>query len=94
MLSHAEVSSLNQFSRDMRIHIISQLKARGFGHIGGCMSIVELLSVLYNGAMKVCPSNPLSEDRDWLIVPRVMPDLLFMLLWLLKAFSLRIGSRL
>lgn len=67
MLSHAEVSSLNQFSRDMRIHIISQLKARGFGHIGGCMSIVELLSVLYNGAMKVCPSNPLSEDRDWLI---------------------------
>lgn len=67
MLSNGELSILNQFSKNMRIQIILQLKSRGFGHIGGCMSIVELLSVLYNGAMNVQPENPSWEERDWLI---------------------------
>ena len=35
-----------------------------FGHIGGSMSIVELLTVLYFHEMNIDPRKPQWEDRD------------------------------
>ena len=43
------------------------MKVRGFGHIGGAMSIVDVLSVLYGKQMKYDPKNPAMEDRDWIV---------------------------
>lgn len=39
----------------------------GFGHVGGALSIVDTLAVLYGAAMNIDPKNPDWEDRDWLI---------------------------
>ena len=39
----------------------------GFGHLGGSLSIADLLAVLYSGEMKVDPANPNWEDRDFLV---------------------------
>ncbi|MBR6118748.1 MAG: transketolase [Oscillospiraceae bacterium] len=36
----------------------------GVGHIGGCLSVVELISVLYFEAMRIDPKNPKMEGRD------------------------------
>ncbi|HBI03202.1 MAG TPA: transketolase, partial [Paenibacillaceae bacterium] len=39
----------------------------GAGHVGGAMSMVEVLSVLYGEVMKYDPKNPKWNDRDWFI---------------------------
>ena len=36
------------------------------------MSIVELLAVLYGKVMRYKPEDPRWEDRDWLVLSRVM----------------------
>jgi hypothetical protein len=59
---------LEEFAKQIRIETIRQIGNLGFGHIGGCMSVVELLAVLYGGAMKVDPENPKWNERDWLVV--------------------------
>lgn len=67
MLQKEERIQLEKFAAEIRSKTIRQLATRGFGHVGGSMSIVEILSVLYNGGMKIDPSNPKWEDRDWLV---------------------------
>lgn len=67
MLSSRETEELKQFAKEIRIHTIKQMEARGFGHMGGAMSICDVLSVLYGRQMKYDPENPKWDDRDWLI---------------------------
>jgi transketolase len=43
------------------------MKARGFGHIGGSLSICDLLAVLYGKVMKYNPADPKWADRDKLV---------------------------
>ena len=52
MLTQAKERELQNFAREIRIQTIRQIGIRGFGHIGGCMSIADLLSVLYGEDMK------------------------------------------
>lgn len=61
---------LLEFAKQIRIETLKQIGKRGFGHIGGCMSIVETLAVLYGSAMNVDPKDPQKDDRDWLIVSK------------------------
>ena len=61
---------LELFAAQIRIETVKCLEHRGFGHIGGCLSIAELLSVLYQGEMKVNPENPDMEERDRLVVSK------------------------
>ena len=67
MLSNQETKELKQFAAEIRIHTIRQMAARGFGHMGGAMSICDLLSVLYGKQMNYDARNPEWEGRDWLI---------------------------
>lgn len=67
MLTQEKERELQNFAREIRIQTIRQIGIRGFGHIGGCMSIADLLSVLYGEDMKYDPQNPSWEGRDWLV---------------------------
>jgi len=40
------------------------------GHYGGCFSSAEILTVLYNGILKVDPKNPQWEERDHFILSK------------------------
>lgn len=42
----------------------------GVGHIGGCLSIVEILTSLYFKHMKIDSANPKMEGRDRLVVSK------------------------
>jgi len=42
----------------------------GIGHIGGSLSIAELLSVLYFEKMKIDPANPHKPERDRLVLSK------------------------
>ncbi|MCC8167127.1 MAG: transketolase [Planctomycetes bacterium] len=54
----------------IRIGILKGLRKSGAGHIGGSMSMADLMAVLYGGIMRVRPEQPDWEDRDWLVVSK------------------------
>ena len=70
MLSQSEIVELEKFANDIRIETLKELGNLGFGHIGGAMSIVDLLAVLYGKVMTLDPENPSWEDRDWLVISK------------------------
>lgn len=66
-LTDLEVNKINRFAEQIRLETVKELVTLGFGHIGGCMSICELLAVLYSGVMHVDPEEPKAPDRDMLV---------------------------
>lgn len=62
--------NLKKFAIQIRIETIKCLEHRGFGHIGGSLSIADTLAALYGGIMKINPQNPQEADRDYLVVSK------------------------
>ncbi|MFM1538426.1 MULTISPECIES: transketolase [Helcococcus] len=65
-----ELIKLKVFSAEIRIEILKMLKWRRYGHLGGSLSIVELLSVLYGKYMDIDPKKPKKENRDYLVLSK------------------------
>ena len=42
-----DLCAVRRFSADIRIQTIRSLEKAGFGHIGGSMSVADVLAVLY-----------------------------------------------
>ncbi len=61
---------LRIFAEEIRVETIKELGHLGFGHVGGCMSIVETLAVLYSEHMRIDPKNPGLETRDRLVLSK------------------------
>ena len=59
--------SLQKFATEIRIGTVESIKSRGFGHIGGALSVCDALSVLYGSQMTVDPKNPKMPERDKLV---------------------------
>jgi Transketolase, N-terminal subunit len=57
-------------AKEIRKMTIEEIGNLGTGHIGGAMSIVDLLALLYFHRMKVDPQNPRWEERDQLVVSK------------------------
>ena len=55
---------LKEVCKDIRCDLVTSIGHLGVGHIGGCLSIVEALAVLYFEAMNIDPSDPKKEGRD------------------------------
>lgn len=60
-------TDLTRLAYDIRIGVVEQIKARGFGHIGGSLSVCDALAVLYGAVMRIDPKNPAWEGRDKLV---------------------------
>ena len=58
---------LKKFALQIRIGIVEQIKARGFGHLGGSLSVADTLAALYGDVMRVDPQNPAWPERDKLV---------------------------
>ena len=58
------IPTLEDRCRDIRCDILYAIGHLGVGHLGGCLSAVELLSVLYFEIMKIDPSDPAMPGRD------------------------------
>ena len=63
-------NDLKAVCKDIRLDTIRCIGHLGVGHIGGCLSIVELLGVLYFDAMRIDPKNPKMAGRDRLVVSK------------------------
>ncbi|MDR2502122.1 MAG: transketolase [Oscillospiraceae bacterium] len=63
-------TELRQFAAEIRTAALECLESFGSGHIGGSMSIVEALAVLYGGALRHDPQNPNWQERDRLVLSK------------------------
>lgn len=64
------MTKLQAFARDIRIQQMIEFKTRGFGHLGGSLSITDCLAALYGEIMNIDPGNPSWEDRDRLVMSK------------------------
>ena len=65
-----QILDLVRITKDIRKLIIKSIASIGSGHLGGSLSIVEVLTVLYFREMNIVPNNPKKEGRDRLIVSK------------------------
>ncbi|MBQ3662986.1 MAG: transketolase [Clostridia bacterium] len=56
--------NLNSICKDIRCDVLSCIGHLGVGHIGGCLSVVELLAALYFEEMNIDPKDPKKQGRD------------------------------
>jgi len=70
MLYKKELNQLQKFAIEIRLETLKEINNLGFGHIGGAMSIVEVLAVLYGKVMRINPKEPKWKDRDWIVVSK------------------------
>ena len=64
------LEELREKAYEIRCLTIREISSFGSGHIGGAMSICDILSLLYFREMNIDPSNPKKEDRDRLVVSK------------------------
>lgn len=55
---------LKEICKDIRCDLMTCVGHLGVGHVGGSLSIVELLAVLYFKEMNIDPSKPKMDGRD------------------------------
>ena len=70
MLTQAEKAALEQRSILLRRHILELVRAAKAGHIGGDMSVVDILHILYFREMRVSPTQSGDPLRDRMILSK------------------------
>lgn len=65
-----EKKFLIEKSKYIRHLTVDEIGTLGVGHIGGCLSVVEALVVLYYKQMNIDPSNPKLEGRDRFVLSK------------------------
>lgn len=63
-------TEITQLARDIRVATLRSLTQLGFGHYGGCMSVVETLAVLYGDVMRIDPADPDWPERDYFVLSK------------------------
>jgi len=64
------MQDLKLIAKEIRKKTLICISTFGSGHIGGSLSIVDVLTVLYFNKMNVDPTNPSMEARDRLVVSK------------------------
>lgn len=64
------IPELEALSRQTRRLIIESIHTAGAGHIGGPLSVTDILVSLYFNELRIDPTKPAAEDRDRLILSK------------------------
>ena len=65
-----DLKRMSRLSADIRIATIREIASAGYGHIGGALSIADVLGVLYGGVMRIRPAEPDWDGRDFLVLSK------------------------
>jgi len=65
-----ETKDLRVVAEGIRLVTLQTFSYLGFGHVGGAMSVIETLAVLYSGELRCDPDNPKWEGRDRLVMSK------------------------
>ncbi len=63
-------TDLEAFTRRLRRHIVTMVYDAKSGHIGGSMSAIDIMSVLYTRFLQHRPSDPTWAGRDYFIMSK------------------------
>ncbi len=69
-ITQTEKQLLADRARELRITMIDVMAWSGGAHIGGSLSIADILAILYFKYLNVDPDNPKWEDRDRFILSK------------------------
>lgn len=69
-LNDAERKAIADRAYGIRELAVAMIAASGWGHIGGALSLAEILAVLYERVARVDPGNPQAPDRDHVILSK------------------------
>ena len=61
---------LERFAQEIRLTTMRTIAAFGEGHVGGALSIADLMAVLYARYLRVDPTNPHKPDRDKVVLSK------------------------
>lgn len=67
---YSKEKELSLIAAKVRVNILDEVTAAGSGHIGGSLSVTDLLTVLYFDEMKVDTKEPKWPDRDRLVLSK------------------------
>jgi transketolase len=65
-----DIKSMSGISKELRYVITDMICRAGSGHIGGALSIVDILVVLYFKIMNIRPEHPRWEGRDRFVLSK------------------------
>jgi len=65
-----EYTELRQKAENLRLQLINLVHSGGTGHIGGDLSVLNVLTVLYYHTLNVDANNPKMEERDRFILSK------------------------
>ena len=68
--SPEEKQRLQGIARELRLSIVDVMAWSGGAHVGGSLSIVELLTALYFKYLNIDPAKPNWEDRDRFVLSK------------------------
>lgn len=69
-ITESEVAGLKEQAKKIRHDIIDTTVWSGGAHIGGAMSMVEIMTILYFRYLNIRPQEPLWEDRDRVVLSK------------------------
>lgn len=69
-MNEEEWNRLRRLAAEIRVQTLHCMASAGGGHVGGAMSICDVLAALYGKLMRFDPKNPLLEERDRLVVSK------------------------
>lgn len=69
-MTKERLKELRVFAEEIRLETLKIIRSRGFGHVGGSMSLADLMAVLYGEVMNIDPKDPEKMDRDWFVLSK------------------------
>lgn len=69
-MDNTTVKKLEKQAKEIRKLTIQAFGSLGEGHVGGALSIVEILTILYFRYMRIDPRSPRKNDRDRLVLSK------------------------
>src|SRR3954451_6921300 len=63
-------AELERLATDVRRTVVTMVERAGLGHIGGDLSVTDLLTTLFGAVLDVDPTNPTRPDRDRFILSK------------------------
>jgi len=70
MDNHVSEKELRVIAEGIRLVTLQEFAGVGSGHIGGSMSIIETLAVLYGSELRCRPEEPNWDERDRLVLSK------------------------
>ena len=69
-LTATEKQKLRDIARELRLTVIDVMAWSGGAHVGGSLSCMDILTILYFKYLNIDPKNPQWEDRDRFILSK------------------------